>query len=222
MKEIKAIAFDIDGTLYPNWRLNIRIIPYFIKNLRFFLAFKKVRDILHQTAPIGEFFDYQAFLLCDIMQCNCKSAKDYIQNIVYDGLAPHFEKIKPYKNAIECFELFKKAGYKCAILSDFPPEQKGDIWGAKQHCDVVLGSEEIGALKPSVYTFGVLAEKLGLEAHEILYVGNSIKADIVGARNAGMKTAYLLPFWRRILGLKLPLADISFNNYRKLQKIVLK
>ncbi|HBG35762.1 MAG TPA: HAD family hydrolase, partial [Treponema sp.] len=63
MKEIKAIAFDIDGTLYPNWRLNIRVLPYFLKNIRFFLAFKKVRDILHQTAPLGDFFEYQAQLL---------------------------------------------------------------------------------------------------------------------------------------------------------------
>ena len=221
MKEIKAIAFDIDGTLYPNWRLNIRVLPYFLKNIRFFLAFKKVRDILHQTAPLGDFFEYQAQLLCDVMKCDCKSAKEYIHEIVYDGLGPYFTEIKPFKNAIESFAVFKKAGFKCAVLSDFPPEQKGDIWGAKQYCDVILGSEEIGALKPSIHTFGVLSEKLGLEPHEILYVGNNIKADIIGARNAGMKTAYLLPFWRRILGLKLPQADISFKNYRQLQKIVL-
>lgn len=222
MKDIKAIAFDIDGTLYPNWRLNIRIIPYLLKHIRFFLAFKKVRDVLHQKAPEGEFFDYQAKLLSEILHCDSSKAKDLIQKIVYDGLAPFFNKIKPYKNAIECFELFKKAGYKCAILSDFPPLQKGRVWGAVDFCDVVLGSEEIGALKPSAYTFAVLAEKLELEAHEILYVGNNIWADIIGAKKAGMKTAYLLPFWRKILGLNCSQADISFKNYRILQKTVLK
>lgn len=93
--------------------------------------------------------------------------------------------------------------------------------GSRKFCDVVLGSEGCGALKPSVYTFGTLAEKLGLKSEEILYVGNNIKADIIGARNAGMKTAYLMPFWRRLFGLKLRHADISFKNYRQLQEIVL-
>ena len=40
MNSIKAVAFDIDGTLYANWRLYIRIVPHFLKNLNFFLSYK--------------------------------------------------------------------------------------------------------------------------------------------------------------------------------------
>lgn len=221
MNSIKAVAFDIDGTLYANWRLYIRIVPHFLKNLNFFLSYKKVRDILHRTAPLPDFYEYQARLLADAMHVSVDTARTLINDKVYCGLCKYFPKITPYKNAVESFEIFKKAGLKCAILSDFPPQQKGDIWGAEKFCDVVLGSEGCGALKPSVYTFGTLAEKLGLKSEEILYVGNNIKADIIGARNAGMKTAYLMPFWRRLFGLKLRHADISFKNYRQLQEIVL-
>ena len=63
-----------------------------------------------------------------------------------------FKKVKPYKNVKETFIKLKEAGYKVAILSDFPPEQKGDIWGVLPYCDGVYGAEHIGALKPSKYT----------------------------------------------------------------------
>ena len=30
LKQIKAVAFDIDGTLYRAWKFNLRIAPYFL------------------------------------------------------------------------------------------------------------------------------------------------------------------------------------------------
>ena len=65
------------------------------------------------------------------------------------------------------------------------------------------------------------AKALNVPPEKILYVGNSIRADINGAKKAGMKTAYIMPFWRKILNKKLAQADISFKNYRQLKKIVL-
>lgn len=222
MEKIKAVAFDIDGTLYANSRLYAMIIPYFLKNLKFFLSFNKVRKILHRTAPLPDFYEYQARLLSEQISVSPELAKKMIQEIVYDGLKPYFQKIKPMTYVHETFEKIKSAGYKIAILSDFPPSQKGDIWGLDKYCDVILGSEECGALKPSKYPFGIMAQKLGLQIDEILYVGNSISADVKGANNCGMKSAYIMPFWRKILNKKLKLANISFKNYRQLTDIMLK
>ena len=115
----------------------------------------------------------------------------------------------------------RAAGYRLALLSDFPPEQKGDVWGLIPYCELVLGSEKIGALKPSKYPFGVMAQALGVEFSQILYVGNSIRYDVKGAKNAGMKTAYLLSGWRKFFNKKLPEADISFANYRQFTDIVI-
>ena len=64
--------------------------------------------------------------------------------------------------------------------------------------------------------------ELGVKPEEILYVGNSAKYDVLGAKNAGMKTAYLEPLWRRLLHKPLKDADISFKNYRQFQEIALK
>ena len=67
-----------------------------------------------------------------------------------------------------------------------------------------------------------MAQKLGVPEDKILYVGNSVKYDVIGARNCGMKTAYVMPFWRKILHIPLKLADINFFCYRQLADIVLK
>ena len=221
MKDIKAVAFDIDGTLYPDGRLFLRMPVYFLKNFRFFLAYNKVRHILHRTAVLPDFFEYQARLLAQELKISVEDAHIKIDTIVYQGLKPFFVKVKPFKYIEECLTEMKSHGLKLAILSDFPPEHKGDLWGFLPFFDVVLGSEKCGALKPSPYPFGILAKELELEPHEILYVGNSIRSDIKGANNAGMKSAYIMPLKRKIFNKKLKIADISFKTYRQLLKSVI-
>ena len=142
--------------------------------------------------------------------------------MAYTGLAKYFKNIKTYEDVYETFEKLKEAGYRLALLSDFPPEQKGELWGLKPFCDKILSTEKIGALKPSKYPFGILAMELGVKPEEILYVGNSAKYDVLGAKNAGMKTAYLEPLWRRLFHKPLKDADISFKNYRQFQEFALK
>ena len=160
-------------------------------------------------------------LLSELTGRSAAEEKQRIQKICYDGLVPIFKKIKPYHYAREAILSIKNAGYKIAILSDFPPEQKEDIWGIKELCDVCIGSEESGALKPSVFPFGILARKLNLEPSQILYVGNSHHYDVQGANNAGMKSAYILSGFKRLLGIKDDEADFSFKTYRQLEQFML-
>lgn len=221
LEGIKAVAFDIDGTLYSDMALYVRIVPYFLSHLSFYTKFNKVRKILHRTAPLADFYEYQARLLADMLHVSSQEAKAMIQQISYDGMKHYFKKIRTYPYVFECIKRMKESGLKIGILSDFPPDQKGDIWGIRDLCDVCIGSEESGALKPSLYPYGILAMKLGVKPEEILYVGNSLKYDVRGSKNAGMKSAYLLKGIKKIFNIKEKESDISFKNYRQLCEIVL-
>ncbi len=222
MRDFEVIAFDIDGPLYPSWQLNIRLVPYVLAHAGFFLHYQKVRKILHRTAPLSDFSEYQARLLAVEMKCTVAEAREKINTIIYEGLKPFFKNLKPYKNVTETFCKLHEAGYRLALLSDFPPEQKGEIWGIIPYCEVILGTEKIGALKPSKYPFGILSMALNVPPEKILYVGNSVHYDVNGAKMAGMKTAYLVPWFKHLLHIPCRNADISFGNYRQLQDIVLK
>ena len=215
LADIKAVAFDIDGTLYPSLSLYWRLVPYIIRHFRFYLHYNKVRKIMHRTAPLPDFYEYQARLLASELGCSSNRAKAMIKVIAYDGLRPYFKKIKPFKHVLEAFKALREKGYKIALLSDFPPDQKGDIWGLIPYCDLILGTEEIGALKPSKYPFGIMSIALDLEPGQILYVGNSVKFDVRGANYAGMKSAIIVSPIKKIFSKKIKEANISFSNYRQ-------
>jgi 2-haloalkanoic acid dehalogenase type II len=56
---------------------------------------------------------------------------------------------------------------------------------------VVVSSETARAYKPHAAIFLTLVNELGLAPDEVLYVGDSRLADIVGARNAGLRAAWI-------------------------------
>lgn len=219
--EIEAVAFDIDGTLYPQWKLHIRAIFNYIFHCIFYLHYGLVRAQMHGIEPSSDFMKLQAEKMAQRIHKSPEEVQKKLDRIVYKGLAPYFNHIPCYKNVPETFKRLKEAGLKIALLSDFPPEQKGEIWGVKKYCDVILGTESLGALKPEAYSFKKMAEQLGVEPSKILYVGNSYKYDVVGAHNAGMKTAYLLPLKCKLFKKHLKDSEICFSNYRQFMNIVL-
>ena len=101
LEGIKAVAFDIDGTLYPDWKLYVRILPYILKNLSFYRNFGKVRKILHKTAPLADFYEYQARILAEMMKIPKDEAKSKIRSICYDGMKPFFTRFSPYPQVLE-------------------------------------------------------------------------------------------------------------------------
>lgn len=226
--EIDAVAFDIDGTLYPDASLYWRMIPFFCKNFRFMLAFGDVRREIRrwQEAHPGrihtDFFKWQAELMAEKLGGNASDIEKRLHDTIYTGWRPVFERIPAFPYVRECFTAFRDAGLKLGILSDFLPSQKGNVWNLAPMCDVVMGSEEVGALKPSPVPFMALADKLGTVPERVLYVGNSVSSDVAGASAAGMKTACIMHPVSYAAGRRIPGADISFSSYRKLTANVLK
>lgn len=219
-KEIKAVAFDIDGTLYKELPFNLMVTPYFLLHLNFFLKYNKVRKELRHNKPDGYYEDFngeQANLLAQKLNCSTEKASQKLNRIVYEGLKKFYSKLKPYKGALDFIRRLKEAGIKVAVLSDFPPEQKGEIWGIKAYCDYLIGSEHTGALKPSPYVFSVLQETLGIPAEQILYVGNNHKYDVEGSKKAGMKSAWIITPSKKCSGATSELADIIFTEYSELE-----
>ncbi|MCL2264805.1 MAG: HAD family hydrolase [Treponema sp.] len=233
---IKGIAFDLDGTLYPNYRLNIRLLPFIFKESRLLSAFGKTRGIIrreqeesiknsHQFSVIGSsipqegLYEYQADITAKILGISAEQCKEKIEKLIYKGWEPLFKKIKLYKNVIKTLDAFKNAGLKLGLLSDFPPETKLEYLKLNGIWDVVHCSESSGVIKPHPLPFIKLAAEMGLPCENILYAGNSHSYDVAGAHRAGMKTAWI----RSPLGVahKAPRPDFSFSNYRQLYKFML-
>ncbi|MDR2746990.1 MAG: HAD family hydrolase [Treponema sp.] len=217
-----AVAFDLDGTLYPNYRLNFRLIPFALRELPLLLAFGKARNRLRGKGCPREFFlpgedyyDAQARLTAAQLGADTVKTKEKLDRLIYRSWESHFTRIKLFPHVRETLEKLRRGGLKLALLSDFTPEGKLKALGLEDLWDLVLCSERIGALKPDPLPFESLARGLGLEASRILYVGNSLSYDVRGAMNAGLKTALIRPWGGRSA------ADFVFFDYRKLAQYVL-
>ena len=229
--EIKGVAFDLDGTLYPDRRLRKMIIPQILKNLRFVISFGKARTIIRKEQEKwvntncipGDFYLYQAEITGKILKKSNEPPeilKDEIDQRIYKTLEPFFKNVKLYSGVKETLAALKEKGYKLGLLSDFPPETKlknlelSGIW------DAVLCSEQCGVLKPHPLPFLKLAEMMSLPPENILYVGNRHSYDVTGANKIGMKTALIkrgLSFGRK----KTPAPDFLFSDYRQFNKFVI-
>jgi putative hydrolase of the HAD superfamily len=222
---IKGVAFDLDGTLYPNYRFDIKLTPFILKEWRLLAAFGKARTIIRKEQEDGlrnnneslvqfpgDFYVYQAELTAKMLNIKPQGLKEKIDRLIYRGWEPLFKSVKLFKGVFETLDSLRKAGYKLGLLSDFPPVTKLEYLGLTGYWDAVHCSEDCGRLKPHPLSFIRLAQTMSLPPENILYVGNSHSYDVVGAARAGMKTAWLKPVFH---GNKKPAPHFSYSNYRQ-------
>jgi putative hydrolase of the HAD superfamily len=227
--EIGAVAFDLDGTLYPNYRFYIRLLPFILRERRLLWAMGKAREMLRNPAIregsareslYDRFYDIQARFMAEILKDDPGAVKEKTERLIYRGWEPLFRTIKLFPQVEETLAAFRAGGLKLGLLSDFPPEQKLEHLHLAGFWDTVLCSEAIGRLKPDPAPFLVLAEQLALPPARILYVGNSVSYDIAGAKGVGMRAALVSsPLGKRLRHNGK--ADFIFNDYRQLRDYVL-
>jgi putative hydrolase of the HAD superfamily len=223
-KHFEGIAFDLDGTLYPNFRLYIRIIPFLLKEFPLLLAMGKSRERIRANPDAypreAGFYEIQARFMAEILRMDPKTVKEKTEALIYRGWEPLFRHIAAFPAVRETLQTLKEQGFKLGLLSDFPPDVKLANMGLDGFWDITLCSESVGRLKPHPQPFLELAGQMGLAPERILYVGNSVRYDIIGAKKAGMKAALITH--SLIKKLRRPgNADFIFSGYRQLTKYVI-
>lgn len=63
--------------------------------------------------------------------------------------------------------------------------------GIIHYFDLLIYSDEVGIRKPDPEIFNLVAQKLSLKPYEIVHVGDNLKSDVCGAKNAGFKAIHL-------------------------------
>ena len=234
-----VLAFDLDGTLYPNYSLYFRLLPFMLVEHRLLRAMGKARTRLRNSArsegqsPLvdnpggsGDFYVNQARIMAEVLDEPVDKVMEKTERLIYRGWEPHFKKIRLFPHVKETLQAFRDAGIKLGLLSDFPPEIKLENLGVSGFWDAIVCSERAGYLKPHPVSFLELASRMETPPEQILYVGNSFSYDVTGAQKAGMKTAHIRNGWGHIRnGWKKPSsnanADFSFSDYRQLRDYVL-
>jgi putative hydrolase of the HAD superfamily len=212
---IKAVAFDVDGTLYPYSRLIGTSVALALQYPRFFGQFARVRIDVRRARPIEDLRRLQTELLADRLKMSVESADALIRKVIYGHLEERFRLVRPFRGVAAALSALREQELKLAVLSDFPVTRKLRYLGLDGLWDCELSSEETNYLKPNPEPFLALAGRLGLEPREILYVGDRYSYDVLGAHGVGMRTAHLSR--RPAAG---SVADLTFSSYASFARLV--
>ncbi|MFD3444692.1 HAD family hydrolase [Microbacteriaceae bacterium 4G12] len=88
----------------------------------------------------------------------------------------------------------RSAGIPVGLLtngSERQQEEKLARTRIRDRFDVVCTSEALGVAKPDPQAFATLCSRLGVPPAEVLFVGDDYRADILGARAAGLRTYFV-------------------------------
>ncbi len=233
--KIKVVCFDIDGTLYPKWVTNWKLVRSFFPSPLLALRYQRFRSYVRshgeeQTLPENEegFRIRQATWLCGENHAKrgasqVRSMSERVERQFYSCWRKAFSKLRPYPHVREAFEQLREQGITIAALSDFPVEGKLKSLEVEDLVDFVACSEQSGYLKPHPAPFRMVCFELQVEPSEVLYVGDSCKKDMVGASLVGMRTALIDPSATseksRVRRYNMcPQADTIFSDYREFKE----
>jgi putative hydrolase of the HAD superfamily len=193
---IKAVFFDLDGTLYD-------------------------RDALVHALAVAQFDTFSAQLhgvsrerfVSDVLQMDDhgygEKDKGY-QRVVADWqldpalagrLCTHFwsaydQHCRLSPDTATTLDALRRHGKRLGVITNggtIRQRAKISALGLADWFEVVLISEAEGVRKPDAAIFQRALDRCGVSASEAVFVGDHPETDIVGARNAG-----LLPIWRHV------------------------
>lgn len=211
-REIQAVTFDMDGTLYNSIRLFVRLLPDFLKNRRFIVEYYKIREELRRGEFRGDLRREIQKRLSERLMMSPDDCEYMIDETIYRLFASKIDRRLLFKGVREFIDMLKKNDVRLGIISDFPIDEKllrlglyFEPWRAS------INAEDTGALKPASEPFFRAAEILEVKPSMILHIGDRERSDVVGAKRAGFVSARIIRMGRRDSE-----ADIVFRDYSEL------
>jgi putative hydrolase of the HAD superfamily len=112
---------------------------------------------------------------------------------------PITEQTRVEENLRATLAAIRSAGLRLGVISNtfvpgFVHDRHLEMEGLLEFLPVRIYSSEVGYRKPDKRIFQAALAQLDVTPSEVLFVGDLVKTDIVGARRMGMKTALKQPF----------------------------
>ena len=208
---IKAVLFDLGGTLIyfdGNWaevaeaanrELYLHLQQQGLRlDEKLFLDEFRGRLEEYYLQRDTEFIEYTtAHVLRSLL------AELGYPELADDTLAPSLKKLyavsqahwKPEEDALATLARLRGADYRLGVISnaadDADVQRLVDNAGIRGYLDFVLSSAACGIRKPNPRIFQIALERWHLASSEAVMVGDTLGADILGARNAGIYSIWI-------------------------------
>jgi 2-haloalkanoic acid dehalogenase type II len=216
---VKAVVFDAYGTLIRNEGLH-RVPQHIVADHG--LA-ARVEDVF--DAWIDRYVEAtQRPPFRTLREIQRESLGEVLRSLGVDADAtPYVElffelttKVDLYPEVPEVLRAL--AAVRTAIVSNADHEHFA-AWTFDLPVEFIVVSESIRAYKPDPLVFRTVLERFGLEAHEVLHVGDSDLDDVKGAKAAGLRVAWLNREGRRRRP-DVPRPDFEIRDLKELPSLL--
>lgn len=195
---IKAVLIDIDDTIFDFEKCSknsfLKTLEKF--NLKFkeedFSYFNKVNDILWTKQKLGEINIKEVFIKRDYLMgkyFNIDIEKGLFNDLFVKFLYDEIEMV----DGIEDLLLYLSDKYKIFTASNGiykMQENRLKKSNLDKYFDKIFVSEKIGYEKPDERFFQKIMDLTKYSNDDLIMIGDSIKSDIIGAKNSKIKSIY--------------------------------
>jgi len=190
-EKIKLVVFDVDGTLYGQRGLRLRMLRemlLFAARNRTIEFIKILRLYRHVREELGELQleDFELELIARTAKAvGCSEAQ--VRAIAEEWLEqrplPHLIRYR-YAGLPELFNSLRAQGKLIGVFSDYPAQQKLKAMELDADFVVCATDKDIGVLKPHPKGLQVLMQRAGVKPEETVLIGDRAERDGLAARAA--------------------------------------
>ena len=223
---LRVVIFDVDGTLYRQSPLRrtmlLRLLRHTavrpidgLRTFRVLQAYRHAQEALRGRIE-PDIAAAQMRLACERTRTDFAVAAASVERWMEREPLPHLTRCI-YAGLVEFLDTCRAHGLRLAVLSDYPAEAKLRALGIAERFEAVLCAQapEIGVFKPHPRGLQVAIDRMGVERHECLYVGDREDVDAPAAAAAGIPCAILTPKTARSSD-----THTKFSSYQHLQALL--
>ncbi len=213
---IKAVIFDVDGTLVDTLDIMAEAAEIVAKE---FGLTGNIREIKNFVGMKPEDIIREFFKVKDeekIQKIKKRWAEEALRLVADE------KKARLFPGVIETLKWLKANGIKTAVGSSLLThmiEKIGEAYGFLKYIDEYVGSDQVKNGKPDPETFLKAAEKLGVKPSEAIVIGDT-HYDIIAGKKGGFKTILFDPI-DRYNNVSLEVApDFKVKTYQEIKAIL--
>ena len=192
-REIRLVAFDVDGTLYRQRPLRLRmgcdmvlhaVAKRDLNAINVVSAYRRIRERL----ATEEVLDFEPVLIAETAKATSMSP-ERVQAIVSEWIETRplrYLRSCLFSGVPQLFAGLQRAGKKIGVFSDYPATEKLAAMGLAAHHVVTAG--DVGVLKPHVKGLQSLMAAASSTAGDTLFIGDRADRDGVAGQRAGVRT----------------------------------
>jgi beta-phosphoglucomutase-like phosphatase (HAD superfamily) len=198
-KSPEAVIFDVDGTLYDQRRLRLRMLITLGKTLgpktlgphregwrtlKALRAFRKHRESDAAKGAVAT-LDFQYDWVARRTRLTPEVVQAAVENWIFRQPLIHLE-ICRYSGVRRLFNTLRSRGIMIGVFSDYPAAEKLTALGLAADCVVCSTDEGVRRLKPDPRGLLLCCQVLGVKPEKALYIGDRDTVDGGCARRAAV------------------------------------